>query len=269
MERRPGPSRRRRDRQEGNDQPMTVVGRRPALEAVRTGRAIEVLVAEGARSTPGLREVVEAAGSRGVAVTTSPAERIEALAEGALHQGVAARVRPAPKLTEASLAAVEWSPDAVVVVIDGVTDPQNIGALARTAEAAGAEALVCRRYRSAAIGTVAVKASAGALLHLPVAEVPNLPRVLDGLKDRGFWVAGLDESATTTVYEDPPPGRIALVLGAEGEGLSRLVRRACDALVVIPLRGRVGSLNVSVAAGVALFTYANRGTGKKGREQEL
>jgi 23S rRNA (guanosine2251-2'-O)-methyltransferase len=248
--------------------PIAVVGRRPALEAVRSGRAIEVMVAEGARSTPALREVVEAAGVSSVAVTTVPAERIEALADGALHQGVAARVRPAPHLSEADLAARDWAPDAVVVVIDGVTDPQNLGALARTAEAAGVQALVTRRHRGAPIGKVAVKASAGALIHLPVAEVANLPRAIGLLKDAGFWVVGLDAAGTTSVFDDPPEGRLALVLGAEGEGLSRLVRVSCDDLLAIPLFGRVESLNVSVAAGVALFSYALSGK-EKGRKKRM
>lgn len=238
---------------------LTVVGRRPALEAVRSGRALEIMVAEGARSTPALREVVEAAGARAVPVTSVPQERVEALAQGALHQGVAARVRMAPKLSEGALATHPWGPEAIVIVIDGVTDPQNLGALARTAEAAGAEALIYRRHRAAALGNVAMKASAGALIHLAIAEVPNLPRALERLKDQGFWVAGLDADAGSTIHDEPPPGRLALVLGAEGEGLSRLVREKCDDLLAIPLRGRVGSLNVSVAAGVALFSYAIRG----------
>ena len=261
-------TRQRRDRPGTSDSPVTVVGRRPALEALRSGRAIEVLVAEGARSTSALREVVEAADAAGVSLRSAPAERIEALAEGARHQGVAARVRPVAGLTEAALSAKQWGEEATVVVIDGVTDPQNLGALARTAEAAGAEALVCRRHRAARIGNVAVKASAGALIHLPVAEVPNLPRVLRMFKDHGFWVVGLDAGATITINEEPPPGRIALVLGAEGEGLSRLVRETCDALVAIPLRGHVGSLNVSVAAGVALFAYTMRGRAGKKAKQE-
>lgn len=246
--------------------PIAVVGRRPALEAVRSGRAIEVLVAEGARSTPALREVVEAAGASRVAVTSVPAERIEALADGALHQGVAARVRPAPRLSEADLAARDWRSDAIVVVIDGVTDPHNLGAVARTAEAAGVEALVARRHGSAPIGKVAIKASAGALLHLPVAEVANLPRAIRLLKDAGFWVVGLDAAGTTSAFDPPPEGRLALVLGAEGEGLSRLVRESCDDLLAIPLFGNVESLNVSVAAGVALYSYAL--SGKENRQKK-
>jgi 23S rRNA (guanosine2251-2'-O)-methyltransferase len=232
---------------------------------VRSGRAIEVLVAEGARSTSALREVVEAAGASGVPVETVASERIESLADGAVHQGVAARVHAVPRLSEAELSSRSWDPNGIVVAIDGVTDPQNLGALARTAEAAGAEALVTRRHRSAHIGRVAVKASAGALVHMPVAEVANLPRALGLLKKAGFWVVGLDASAKSSIFDDEPPsGPLALVLGAEGEGLSRLVRGSCDELLSIPLRGRVQSLNVAVAAGVALFSYAVRGSGKKG-----
>ena len=267
-ERRARGTTRRRKARDRAPTSLTIVGRRPALEAVRSGRAFEVLIAEGTRSTPGLREVVEAAGASGVTVTTVESERIESLADGALHQGVAARVRSAPALTEAALSTRTWGADAIVVVVDGVTDSQNLGALARTSEAAGAEALIYRRHRAAPIGNVAVKASAGALLHLPLAEVPNLPRTLDLLKDQRFWVVGLDEGSASTIYEEAPPGRVALVLGAEGEGLSRLVRERCDDLVAIPLHGRVESLNVSVAAGVALFSYAVRGKEKKRTRQE-
>lgn len=258
----PPRSARRRDRRSGNGEntgPLAVVGRRPALEAVRSGRAIEVLVAEEARSTAALRAVVEAAGASGVRVRTVPTERIDSLSGGALHQGVAARVETLPRLAEADLSSRAWGPDAIVVVIDGVSDPQNLGALARTAEAAGAEALVSRRRRAARLGTVALKASAGALLHLPVAEVANIPRALMRLQEARFWVVGLDASARKTILEQPPAGRLALVLGAEGEGLSRLVRESCDELAAIPLRGKVDSLNVAVAAGVALFSYAIRG----------
>jgi 23S rRNA (guanosine2251-2'-O)-methyltransferase len=201
---------------------------------------------------------VEAAGAAGVPVEAVPSERIESLAEGTLHQGVAARVRAAPGLSEGELATRDWGEEGLVVVVDGVTDPQNLGALARTAEAAGAEALVTRRRRAAELGRAALKASAGGLIHLPVAEVANIPRALARLQEAGFWVVGLEAKAETSIYEEPPSGRLALVLGAEGEGLSRLVRSSCDQLVSIPLRGRVDSLNVAVAAGVALFAYALR-----------
>jgi len=233
---------------------VVVAGRRPVLEALRSGRASEVLVAAGARRTPALLDVLAAAEETGTPVTGVPRERIESLASGASHQGVVARVEPPSPLGEADLERRSWHEDARVVVLDGVTDPHNVGAIARTAEAAGAAALVLRRRRGAGLTPAAVKASAGALLHLPVAEVANISRALGRLKKAGFWVVGLSGEAETPLDRAAPPrGRLALVLGAEGEGLSRLVRESCDELVSIPLRGRVASLNVSAAAAVALF----------------
>jgi 23S rRNA (guanosine2251-2'-O)-methyltransferase len=239
--------------------PEAVVGRRPALEAIRSGSAVEVLVASGARRTAGLRELLDAARLGGVAVRWTSADEVAALAGGARDQGVAARIRAPRPLTEADLARRAWGQDAVVVALDGVTDTRNVGGIARTAEAAGAEALILRRRRGSTITPAAVRASAGALLHIPVAEVANVPRALSRLKAAGFWVVGLHQEASATIGEARrPAGALVVVLGSEGEGLSRLVREACDELVSIPMAGSVASLNVSVAAGVALYGYARR-----------
>jgi 23S rRNA (guanosine2251-2'-O)-methyltransferase len=248
----------RRDRR-SESREVVVVGRRPVLEAVRSGAAREVFVATGSRATPGMREVLRAAEGAGVPVAEVPEGRVAGLAGETRHQGVAARLRRPRELTEGDLTRWDWPEEAVVLVLDGVTDPHNLGACARTAEAAGASALVIRRRRGAALTTVALKSSAGALAHLPVATVPNLPRALNHLKEDGFWVVGLDGRAGRSIGESVrPPGRLALVLGSEGSGLSRLVAERCDELLAIPLRGHVESLNVSVAAGVALFSYALR-----------
>lgn len=236
-----------------------VPGRRPALEAVRSGAATEVLVARGSRRTAGLRDLLRDARTAGVSVEEVPRHLLDELASGARHQGVVARVRSRPALGEADLARWPWEEDAVVVVLDGVTDPHNLGACARTADAAGAAALVIRRPRGAGETPAAMRASAGALAHLPVARVANVSRALDRLKGAGFWVVGLDGRADRTIDQAVrADGRVALVLGAEGSGLSRLVAERCDELLAIPMRGRVESLNVSVAAGVALYAYALR-----------
>lgn len=241
------------------DDLRVVVGRRPALEAVRSGAAVEVLVATGARRTPGLRELLEAARSGGVTVRWTSTEEVAALADAARDQGVAARIRAPRTLTEADLAHRSWGAEAVVVALDGVTDQRNVGGIARTAEAAGAEALVLRHRRGASLTPAAVRASAGALLHLPVAEVANVARALGRLKAAGFWVVGLDQEAPATIGEARrPPGRLVVVLGSEDRGISRLVREACDEVVSIPMAGSVASLNVAVAAGVALYGYARR-----------
>ena len=252
--------------------PLLVFGRRPVLEALAAGRARAVLVAAGRGAGGRLGEILEAADRAGVAVRRVPGERLGDLAQGAVHQGVAAEVSPGPALSEGDLEAMAWDEDAVVVVLDGVTDPRNVGAIARTAEAAGAAALVVRRRRGTGITPAAMKASAGALLHLPLAEVHNIARAVGRLQRAGFWVLGLEAGADTTIEGAAPKGRLALVLGSEGEGLSRLVRESCDELVSIPLAGTVGSLNVSAAAAVALFSRGREdahppGGGVEGRKR--
>jgi 23S rRNA (guanosine2251-2'-O)-methyltransferase len=241
-----------------------VVGRRPVLEALRAGAAREVLLAAGARSTAGLRDLLDAADSARVPVRRVAPEVVDELAHGVRHQGVAARVRLPPPLTEQVLSRRRWANDALVLILDGVTDPHNVGALARTSEAAGAAALVLRRRRGARLNSAAVRASAGALLHLPVVEVANVVRAIERLRDRGFWVVALDAGAETVLFDQrPPPGPVAVVVGSEGHGVSRLARETCDGLVAIPLRGKVSSLNVSVAAGIALFELVRLRPGKE------
>jgi 23S rRNA (guanosine2251-2'-O)-methyltransferase len=195
------------------------------------------------------RDVVQAAEASGIPVRISDATAAE-------PDGVVARLSALPELTERDLAQRTYADDAVVVVLDGITDPQNLGAAARSAEAAGAEALVTRDRRAAPLTAAAVRASAGALVHLPVARVANIPRALGRLQEVGFTVVGLEENAPRSIYGAPPPdGRIAIVVGAEDRGLSRLVRERCDELRSLPMRGRVASLNASAALAAALFGF--------------
>jgi 23S rRNA (guanosine2251-2'-O)-methyltransferase len=227
-------------------------------EAVRAGRARRILVARTAHRTPGLRALLAEAERAGVALDTVDVRDLDALGLPD-HQGVAARVSLPPELDEGDLRSFPFPQDALVVALDGITDPQNFGACARSAEAAGASLLLTRERRAAPRSPAAVRASAGALLHLPVARVTNLRRALDRLKDRGFVVVGLDHRAARTVHDPPPRGRpLVLVAGAEDVGISRLVREACDELVAIPMAGRTESLNASAALAVALFAYARR-----------
>jgi 23S rRNA (guanosine2251-2'-O)-methyltransferase len=226
-------------------------------EAVRSGLATAVLVAEDARATDGLRALIREAEESSVPIRRVGRAQLDARMPD--HQGVVATIRPLRELDERTLLAMPFDPGALVVVVDGITDPQNLGACARSAEAAGASVLVARRRRAAPVSPAAVRASAGALAHLPLARVPNLPRVLEGLKDRGFTVVGLDHRADVPLHEaGAPPRPLALVVGAEDRGISRLVREGCDLLISIPMRGRVGSLNASAALAVALFGYATR-----------
>jgi 23S rRNA (guanosine2251-2'-O)-methyltransferase len=224
-------------------------------EALRAGLITEVLVAGSARRTQGLRAVLDAAAERGLPVRTVPRDTLDALSDD--HQGVVARLRNGPEsLSERELAGFPFAPDALVVVLDGITDPQNLGAAARSAEAAGASLLVTRTRRAAEVTPAAIRASAGALAHLPHARVANIARAIERLQETGFWVVGLDETADATVYDEPcPPGRVAVVIGAEGEGMARLTRERCDHLLSLPMRGQVGSLNASASLAAVLYAY--------------
>jgi len=234
-----------------------VGGKRAVLEAIRAGVASEVLVSEGARRNDAIRDVLSSAARGGVPVTEVDRAELDGLA--ADHRGIAARVTSDPDaapLTERDLGSRAWAEDAIAVVLDGVEDPQNLGAAARCAEAAGAAVLVTRTHRAAPISPAAIRASAGALLHVPTARVANISRAIDRLRDAGFTAVGLDGDAERSIYDEPCPGGcVALVVGAEGSGLSRLVRERCDLLVSLPMRGRVGSLNASASLAAALYAY--------------
>jgi len=232
------------------------------MEALRSGKTLRVLVARGARETEGFRALIDEA-----ARANTPIEQVDAREIDRLgltdHQGVAAIVEPPRELDDHGLANMEYPPAAMAVALDGVTDPQNLGACARSAEAAGASVLIVRRRRAAPLTPSAVRASAGALLHLPMARVTNLARTLEQLKDLGFTVVGLDHRAARDIYSEVSPERpLVLVVGSEGAGLSRLVSESCDRLLSIPMPGRTGSLNASAALAVALFGYVLRPNGQ-------
>ena len=216
--------------------------------ALRAGRALtELLVAEADD------DLAAVAREAGVPVRVRPRAELDDRAGGVLHQGVLA---VAPPFAYASLADLRGD---LVVVLDGITDPQNLGAIARSAEAAGAAGLVLPKRRSAHVTPAVEKAAAGALSWLEVAVVPNLVRALADLAERGLWSVGLAGEAPETVWECRLlDGPTALVVGAEGAGLSRLVAERCDATARIPLAGSVESLNASAAAAVALFEVQRR-----------
>jgi 23S rRNA (guanosine2251-2'-O)-methyltransferase len=235
-----------------------VAGIHPVRELLRAGRPVlELRVAHGRSDSAALDELVTLARAAGVTVQRVSADELDALAPGQVHQGVVATAPPFPLVdVKRLLAHVEASGrPALLVAVDGVTDPHNLGSIARTAEAVGAHGLLVPERRSVGITATVEKAAAGALAHLSVAGVTNLVRALEELGRHGVWSLGLDGDAPSTLAGHPlAAGPVVLVVGAEGGGLSRLVRERCDALVSLPMRGHVGSLNASVAAGVALYT---------------
>jgi 23S rRNA (guanosine2251-2'-O)-methyltransferase len=238
-----------------------IEGRRPVLEALRAGRPMDrILLAAGAGRTA-LGDLLDLARRRGVEVQTVPRSLIDAEARSGAHQGILAVVAPIRPvgLTELLAVPLAGREPPFFLALDGVEDPHNLGALARSAEAAGCHGLIVPRHRSAPLSAVAVKASAGALEHLPVAEVPNLARAVEQLRDAGVWCVGLDGTAEASLFglqlADEP---VCIVVGGEGAGLHRLVRDTCDALVAIPMSGQIESLNASVAGALALFEVRRR-----------
>lgn len=217
-------------------------------------RVLELFVLQG-RSDQRLRELLGQAESQGLAVQSVARSKLDALAEGENHQGVLARCRPAPSHDEPFLfellAGLERAP--LLLVLDGVTDPHNLGACLRTAEAAGVDAVLAPRDKAAGLGPVARKVACGAAEVVPFVSVTNLARTLKQLKREGLWLAGAAGEASTSLYQSDLTGPLALVMGAEGRGLRRLTREHCDFLLQIPMAGSISSLNVSVATGVCLF----------------
>jgi 23S rRNA (guanosine2251-2'-O)-methyltransferase len=250
--------------------PSKLYGVSPVLEALRAGqRAFEHLtLAEGARDHR-LRELLELARAAGVPVRRSARSELDRLTGGANHQGVvaalaSARYADVDQLLERLAARAGSQGDApLAVVLDGVEDPRNLGAIIRTAECAGADCLFIPERRAVGLTETVAKTAAGALEHLAVARVTNLAHLLDELKQRSIWTVGTSAEAQTvyTAWDWSLP--CALILGGEGAGLHRLVRERCDALVGIPLRGRISSLNVSVAAGILLYEALRQRTAKE------
>jgi 23S rRNA (guanosine2251-2'-O)-methyltransferase len=229
-------------------------GIHPVLEALRGNRPLErILVAKGSGG-PRVQEVIDRARERSTPVRFEPRASLDRLAGSAAHQGVVA-LGATQQYTELD-DLIEKAK--LLVVLDGVEDPHNLGAIIRTAHAAGADAVVIPERRAAGLTDVVGKAAAGALEHLPVARVVNVNRALEKLKERGFWIYGVDERGDEDYSQTDYAAPAVFVLGGEGKGLHEVVRRHCDAVVRIPMAGAISSLNVSVAAGVVLFDWKRR-----------
>jgi len=215
----------------------------------------EVLVAADLDPAPILEDILELAREQRVPVHEVRRTTIEAKAASGAPQGVLATVSALPAVALDALLGGDRAP--FLVVLDGIHDPGNLGAILRTAEAAGATGVVLPRHRSARVTGTVAKAAAGAIEWLPIAQVPGVPAALAELKGKGVWVVGLDQDGDRPVWDLPVAADpVALVLGSEGSGLARLTRQRCDVVAALPLAGRLGSLNVSAAAAVACYEIA-------------
>ncbi len=225
-------------------------------EALEAGRALERIVIASGRRGERIEELVQLARRRSVPVRFEDRAQVDRLAGTREHQGIVALAAARASLSlEDLLAKIAHAPEhkGLIVLLDGVEDPHNLGAVIRTALASGADGVVIPERRAVGLTETVARASAGALAHLPVARVNNLPRAMEELKEASFWLVGLDERAEKNYVEQDFTGPVGIVLGNEGEGLHELVSKRCDFLVSIPTTGPVRSLNVSVAAGVVLF----------------
>lgn len=241
-------------------------------EALEAGRALERVVIARGRQDTRIEAIVQLARGRSIPVRFEDRAQLDRLADSKDHQGVlaVAAVLSAVTLEDILLAAVKArsarGEKGLIVLLDGVEDPHNLGAIIRTALAAGAHGLVIPERRAAGLTDTVARSSAGALSHLPVAKVTNMARAMEELKKEGYWLVGLDERADKNYTEADYTSPVGIVLGGEGKGLHELTRKRCDFVVSLPTTGPVKSLNVSVAAGVVLFEALRQRHGQSGNK---
>lgn len=238
----------------GEENPSVIVGRNPVLELLKGEREIEKLYVQRGEREGSITKIFSEAKARSIPIIETDRRKLDELSGGNAHQGVAAfvSVKEYSSIEEIIKYAEEKNEKPLVVVCDGIEDPHNLGALIRCAECAGAHGIVIPKRRSAVIGQTVAKASAGALEHMMIAKVSNIASSVEELKKAGLWIYGAEaggEDCFRTDFDCP----CAIVLGSEGEGISRLVKEKCDYIVSIPMLGKINSLNVSTAGAVMLF----------------
>lgn len=236
-----------------------IAGRNPVMEAIRSGRSIEsILVAKGERSGS-VVAIIAKAKQKNIPVKDVDSKKLDFLAKGVNHQGIVAQcaVKEYSTLEEIFALAEERRESPFIIVLDKIEDPHNLGAIIRTAECAGAHGVIIPERRSAGLSYTVEKTSAGALEYMPVVRVKNISAVLQKLKDKGIWVYGADMDGEhyKKVNFD---GAVALVIGNEGKGISPLVAKDCDVIVSLPMKGKINSLNASVAAGILMYEIADK-----------
>lgn len=232
-----------------------IEGRNAVIEALRAGETIDKIYLLKGDTDKTLGHIASTARAAGVVVVEADRHKLDAMSRTHAHQGVIALAAVREYATVESIlkAAADRGENPLLVICDEISDPHNLGAIIRTAECAGAHGVVIPKRRSAGLTAVVAKTSAGAVAHLPVARVPNISVLLKELKEQGVWVFGTAADGTTALYDADLKGPAAIVIGSEGDGMTRLVRENCDFLVSIPMRGKLNSLNASAAAAILLY----------------
>ena len=246
---------RQQHREQNSPADGIIEGRNAVIEALRAGTAMDkVYIAKGETDAT-LGHIASTARGKGIVVVEADRRKLDTMSVTRSHQGViaVAAVREYASVSDILQSARDKGETPLVVVCDELSDPHNLGAVIRTAEAAGAHGVIIPKRRSAGLTAIVAKTSAGAVSYLPVARVANLTALLRELKEEGLWVFGTAADGSTSLYQADLKGPAAIVIGSEGDGMSRLVREQCDFLVSIPMRGQVNSLNASAAAAVVLY----------------
>lgn len=231
-----------------------IIGRNPVAEAIKSGREIDKIMVKKGEIEGSLRIIMKKARDRGIPVIEADRNKLDQIAEGGNHQGVIAyaAAHDYASIDDIFKNAENRSHPPFIVILDKITDPHNLGSIIRTANCAGVDGIIIPKRGSVGLNEVVSKTSAGAIEYVPVCRVTNISQTIDSLKERGVWVAGA-EAGGETMYKTDLKGSMALVIGSEGEGISRLVKEKCDFLVEIPMFGDVNSLNASVAAAVLMY----------------
>jgi len=236
-----------------------IEGRRAVAEAIELGLPIKsAFIADAEQTDATLKRLTADLAELGATIEHVSKPRLDQMSSHGAHQGIMVRTRPFAYASLADVLRAAGEGDALVVVLDHVTDEGNFGAIARSAEVVGAAGIVIANARAARVGVGTYKTSAGAVLHLPIAQVPNLARAVEDLKQQGFWVCGASEHAEQGIWEAPIEGRLALIMGSEGTGISQLLLEKCDFIARLPQRGRIESLNVAQATTAFCYEWLRR-----------
>ena len=232
-----------------------IEGRNAVIEALRAGASIDKIFIQKGETDKTLGHIASTARAAGVVVVDADKRKLDFMSRTHAHQGVIAlaSVREYVSVEDILNIARGKGENPLLVVCDEISDPHNLGAIIRTAECAGAHGVIIPKRRSAGLTSIVGKTSAGAVSYVPVARVPNIPALLEQLQKEGVWVFGTAAEGATTLYQADLKGPAAIVIGSEGEGMTRLVREKCDFLVSIPMKGRISSLNASAAAAILLY----------------
>lgn len=231
-----------------------IVGRNAVREALRSGRTVQRLFITNDKVQGSLQEIIGLAKDKGIELRRVDDKQLSKYADGVVHQGVVALAAPV-KFADLGEVLQNWSSDKapLLILLDGIEDPHNMGAIIRTAECCGATAVLIPKRHTAPINATVAKTSAGALESIPLVQVGNVAQTIEELKKQGFWVLGAHMEGQQTLYQANLTSPLVLVIGNEGKGLSRLTKERCDFLVTIPMYGRINSLNASVAAAILMY----------------